>query len=559
MKSSQKNIKKILVLVVILVIANIIATQFFQRYDLTKNKRYTLSEPTKDIVNAIDDPLTIKVFLKGDFPSNFKRLQNETRYLLEEFEAYNSKLKFEFINPLEESQDNAEKIGTEFFNAGMPPRRLNVKKNGKDSQSLIFPWAIASYQDQNVKIPLLKSQPGDSNEDLVNKSVQNLEHAFADGLKRLTTKRNKKIAIMRGNGELPNINLGSFLKTIGAYYHVAPFTLDSIKRDPQKTLAQLEDFDLIVEAKPTKAFTEDEKYVLDQYLMNGGKALWLVDAVIADKDSLFNNPNHNMLAYPHDLKLTSFFFKYGVRIMPSLINDLHCDDIVLASGQGSQTQFKPYPWFYSPLVEAESNHPIVNNIDPVRFDFANPMDTLKNGIKKTVLLKSSIATKVEGTPMQISLDIINHKPDFNSYRNGPQNLAVLLEGEFTSVYKDRVKPLKLSGVKDQSTPTKMIVISDGDVIKNKVKQGKPASLEYDPYTGRSYGNKEFLLNAVNYMLDDSGLLNIRTKKVSIAFLDTNKIEKDRTFWEIINIGLPLLMLAIFGFAFSFYRKKKYKR
>lgn len=559
MKVNRKNSKHIIILLIILILGNLLASMYFKRFDLTKNQRYTLSKPTDKIVHHIDNSLLIRVFLKGEFPSNFKRLQNETRYLLEEFSAYNRNIKFEFINPLEQSQEDPDAIGERFFEAGMPPQRLNVKKNGKNSESLLFPWAVATYGKKSVKIPLLTHQPGDSNEDLVNNSVQNLEYAFANGLKLLTTEKQKKIAIMRGNKELSDLHIGSFLKAVGAYYHVAPFTLDSVNKNPQKTLQQLEKYDLIVEAKPTKPFTEKEKYVLDQYLMNGGKALWLVDAVVAEKDSLFSNPRHKMFAYPHDLKLTNFFFKYGVRIMPSLVNDLHADNLILASGHGKQTQFKPYPWYYSPLVVSESHHPIVNNIEPVRFEFANPIDTLQNGIKKTILLKSSIATRVEGTPREINLDIINKKPDFKSYRDGSQNLAVLLEGTFTSVFKNRVPPFKLKHSKNHSKPTKMIVVSDGDIIKNEIKKGNPTSLEYDPHTGKSYGNKEFLVNATNYMLDDSGLLNIRTKKVSIPFLDSKKIEQNRFFWQIINIGLPLIILTVFGLGFNFYRRKKYKK
>lgn len=560
MKKPQQNIKSIFILVVVILAVNLLATQGFKRIDLTQNKRYTLSKPTKEIVEDVEKPILISVFLKGDFPSHFRRLENETRYMLEEFSAYNRKIKFEFFNPLEENKEDPEEIGQRFFQAGMPPQRLNIKKSGKSSESLIFPWAIATYGDKSVQIPLLKMNPEDSEEDLVNNSVQNLEYAFANAFKQLTTEKSKKVAVLKGNGELADLEIGSFLKGIGTYYHTAPFTLDSVEINPQKTLEQLNAYDLIIEAKPTKPFSEEKKFVLDQYLMNGGKSLWLTEAVLADKDSLFTSSAHNMLAFPEDLNLTDFFFKYGVRIMPSLVNDLHADNIILATGQGKQTQFQTYPWFYSPLVVSESDHPIVHNISPVRFDFANPIDTLKNNLKKTILLKSSIATKVEGTPKEIRLNsVIGRKPDFDTYHHGPQNLAVLIEGKFTSAFQGRVKPFDLPDVKDQSPDTKMIVISDGDVIKNEIEKGEPASLEYDPKTGKTYGNKEFLLNAVNYLLDDSGLLNIRSKKVELAFLDADKIEKEKGFWQIINIGLPLLILSIFGLIFNFYRKKKYQK
>lgn len=558
MKNSQ-NIRFIVVLVVVIVIVNLLAAQAFQRFDLTQNKRYTLSSPTKEIVEDIEEPILVSVFLKGDFPSNFRRLENETRYMLEEFSAQNRRIKFEFFNPLEENKEDPEQIGQRFFEAGMPPQRLNIKKSGKSSESLIFPWAIATYGDKNVQIPLLKMNPEDSEEDLINNSVQHLEYAFANAFKQLTTKKSKKIAILRGNGELKDIEIADFLKGVGTYYHTAPFTLDSVAQNPQKTLEQLKEYDMIVEAKPTQPFDEEEKFVLDQYMMNGGKALWLLESVAAEKDSLFTSPHQNMLAFPRDLNLNDFFFKYGVRIMPSLINDLHADDIVLATGKGKQTQFQTYPWYYAPLVVSKSEHPIAHNIAPIRFDFTNPIDTLKNDLRKTILLKSSLATKVEGTPKEVNLrSVIGQKPDFETYLSGPQNLAVLVEGEFKSVYQGRVKPFELKSVLDKSPNTKMIVVSDGDVIKNEIEKGEPVSLEYDPRTGKSYGNKEFLLNAVNYLLDDSGLLDIRAKKVKLAFLDFDKIEKQRGLWQVINIGVPLILLALFGIGFKLYRKRKYQ-
>lgn len=559
MKSRSSRIKNGVILAIMLIVVNVLAFFYFKRFDLTQNHRYTLSKPSKEIIQNLEKPVMVRVFLKGDFPANFRRLENETRYLLEEYSAYNRRIKFEFINPLQQENASAEAVGKQFMQAGMPPKRLNIRKNGELKEQLLFPWAIATYRGKSVKIPLLKMTPGASNKKLVDGSVQNLEYAFSNALKKLTTQKNKKIAILKGNGELPDIHIASFLKAIGVYYHVAPFTLDSVAKKPQQTLQELEKFNLIVVAKPTHPFSEKEKYVLDQYLMNGGKALWLVEAVRAEKDSLFSNPNHVMVAYPYDLHLLDFFFTYGVRIMPSLINDLHSDKIVLASGKGKQTQFNRYLWPYAPLAVTQSNNPIVHNIAPVRFNFANPMDTLKNGIQKTVLLKSSIATRVEGTPEEIRLNqIIGHKPNFKTYRSGSQNLAVLLEGRFTSVYKNRIKPFSLPHPIAKSKPTKMIVISDGDVINNRVVKGQPTSLAYDSRTGESYGNLEFLLNATNYMLDDSGLLSIRTKKVNIPFLDSQKIAQDKLFWQVVNLGGPLVLLVLFGIGFNLYRKRKYR-
>ncbi len=558
MKKHNSHSINLLGILLGIILLNVLASFYFTRIDLTQNKRYTLSKPAKDILAAAEQPLVIEVYLKGDFPSEYKRLQNETRYLLEEFSAYNSAVKFQFINPLEKGE-NANQVAQRFYQAGMTPEVLNVYENGKMSESMLFPWAVASYGDKEVSVKLLTKNIGDSNEEIVNSSVQSLEYAFADGFKKLLEGKNKKIAVMRGNGEYPDAYIADFIQAIKDYYYIAPFTLDSVATQAQKTLDQLNEYDLILEARPTQAYTEKEKYVLDQYLMQGGKALWLTEKVKIDKDSLFTGASNTALAFPQSLNLEDFFFKYGVRIQPSLVNDINSAPIVLASGSGEQTQFNPYPWFYSPLALPRKQHPITNNVEAVKFDFANPIDTLKNSIKKTVLLSSSKYTKIEGTPKPISLDIINQKPKPEEYRHGSQALAVLLEGEFTSVYKNRIKPFEATNNLEQGKNTKMLVISDGNVIKNEFRKNQPQTLGFDRYTGTTYGNKEFLVNATNYLLDDTGLLDLRSKKIKIAFLDNQKLQEEKLYWQLLNILVPLLLLGVFAVGFVNYRKYKYRR
>jgi len=557
MKKNNKNYVSLVVVLAVLILLNVFASKIYKRFDLTENQRYTLSETSKEILAGVNDPIIVDVFLKGEFPSEFKRLQNETMYLLEEYEAFNNNIKFNFINPLDENRE-AQAIATDFYNAGMTPENLNVTENGKVTESLLFPWAVANYQDRRVRIHLLKKKIGDSNEDIVNSSVQQLEYAFTDGFNKLIHQRSKKVAIMRGNGELPDAYLADFVKAIKEYYFIAPFTLDSVASNPQQTLQQLKDYDLIIEAKPTKAYTEEEKFVLDQYVMNGGKSLWLLENVMAEKDSLFSNESNTLFAFYNDLNLTDYFFKYGARVSPEIINDVYSAPIVLAKGAGNDTQFNPFPWFYEPMATATNKHPITNNIEAVKFNFANPIDTLKNGIKKTILLQSSTSTKLEGVPRTINLEeTITAKPDPVSYNAGAQNLAVLLEGEFTSVYKNRVKPFDLKNYLENGAPSKMVIVSDGDVIKNGFSKGQPQSLGYDPVTATTYGNKEFLVNTVNYLLDDKGILKIRAKEVKLAFLNNNKIAAERLQWQLINIVLPLVLLGLFGLGFTWYRKKKY--
>ncbi|EAP86031.1 gliding motility-associated ABC transporter substrate-binding protein GldG [Croceibacter atlanticus] len=555
MKTSNSHIKPLILVVVILVIINSVSSSFFNRFDFTKDNRYTLSEAALDITNKAEAPLIVDVFLQGEFPSEFKRLQTETRSILEEFNAENPYIYFNFINPLEGNAD-AEAIATQFYQMGMTPARVTVKENGKNEQRIIFPWAMANYNDETVKIPLLKNNLGATTEERVNASVQQLEYVFADAFSKLLTPRKQKIAIMRGNGELPDLNIADFIKTIKPYYRVAPFTLDSVANNPIGTLEKLNEYDLVIEAKPTQAFTEQEKYVLDQYLMQGGKMLWLTEQVAFETDSLFN-PSQTSFALPRTLNLDDYFFKYGIRINTELVNDLYSAPLILASGQGEDTQFNPYPWFYFPLPTATKAHPIVNNIEAVRFEYANPIDTLKNSINKTVLLTSSPTTKLDAVPRQLSLKALGQQPNLELYKDSEQPLAVLLEGSFTSVYENRLKPFSYKNNKNNSEATAMLVISDGDIIKNKTNGNQPLELGFERYTGAAYGNKEFLLNSVNYLLDDTGLIDIRSKEISIAFLNPDKIADEKLKWQLINILLPLVLLAIFGVVFISLRKRKY--
>jgi ABC-2 type transport system permease protein len=545
-------------LAIVLIAINYVSSFVFKRFDLTEDKRYTLSDATLKIVKNVESPLIVDVFLSGDdFPSEFRRLQSETKQLLEEFSAKNSNIVFNFINPLEDDATRDRNI-QQLTQRGLTPMQLSVQESGKASQAIIFPWALASYNNETISIPLVKNKIGASQQDLVTNSVQHLEYAFADGFSKLTNPKSKKIAILRGNKQLPDKYMADFIRKIGEYYRIAPYTLDSVTVNPQKTLDGLEQFDLIISAKPTEAFTETEKLVLDQYTMNGGKSLWLVDAVAMEKDSLYNDLGKNF-AMPRDLNLTDFFFKYGVRINPDIVSTLYSAPITLAMGEGSESQFQHLRWPYSPLASTLSDHPIVNNLNLVKFDFANQIDTLKNSIKKTILLESAPLSKLEGTPREISLEVVTQELDPASFNKGNQNLAVLLEGQFPSVYSNRVKPFKLKKEITKSIPTKMIVIADGDVIKNEVYRNSPQELGFDKWTGQTYGNKEFLLNAVNYLLDDNGLINIRSKKIAVTFLDQEKIASEKTKWQLINILLPLVLLAIFGVLFNYFRKKKYTK
>jgi gliding-associated putative ABC transporter substrate-binding component GldG len=555
----KKNIKNLLISLGFILILNILGNYFFHRFDLTKDKRYTLSETSLTILKNIKEPLFITVYLDGEFPAEFKKLQSETRQITEEFQAYNSNIIVNFENPVEEDANMTKVRG--LFKKGLTPINITVDVKGKQSQSMVFPWAIANYQGKEVNIPLLKNLMGASTEQKVIGSVQHLEYSFADAFNKITIKKQKKIAIIKGNGELRDIFLAKFLMQVRESYHIGPFTLDSVASNPMASLAALKKYDLAIIAKPTEKFSDEEKQVLDQYIVNGGKTLWLIDQVKIEMDSLYNE-NGTALAFPNDLNLNDMFFKYGFRISPDIIKDELGTPIKLATGEpGSATQFQNFNWKFSPNIFPESNHPIVKNMGGLKFEFANPIDTLKNGIKKTILLKSSKNSKKIGAPYEVNLNIVAEQTSPSDYLNkGSIPVSVLLEGQFHSVFENRVLPFQDKSFASKGKKSKMIVVSDGDLIKNKLdKDYIPVELGYDPKSGNLYDNKEFLMNCVNYLLDDTGLINIRGKEVDLPLLDKEKVYENYTKTQIITIGIPILLLTIFGFLFTYLRKRKYSK
>ena len=558
--SKNNNLKSVLIILAIVVLANVIGSSFFHRFDLTKDKRYTLSPTALNIIKQVQNPLSIKVYLQGDLPAEFKRLQQETKQLLEEFQAYNNNIVFEFVDPLESEDTSMDNI-KELYRKGLTPINITVDDKGKQSQAMVFPWAIAVYDNKEVNIPLLKNIMGASTTQKVIGSVQHLEYSIAEGLNKITKAKQKKIAVIKGNGQLQDILMAKFLLQVRESYFIGPFTLDSVAKNPIGSLEALQKYDLAVIAKPTETFTDAEKQVLDQFIINGGKTLWLIEQVSAEMDSLYN-PSGATLAYPRDLNLNDMFFKYGIRINPDVVKDEQGSPIKLATGeQGSSTQFQEFNWKFAPQVYPNSLHPIVKNLGGIKFDFANSIDTLKNGIKKTILLESSQYSKKIGTPAEINLNIVAEETSPNDYLNkGKIPLSVLLEGSFRSMFENRVLPFEQKTFQAKGKENKMIVIADGDLIKNQLdKNLQPVELGYDQRSGNLYDNKDFLMNCVNYLLDDTGLINIRSKDLDLPLLDKEKVYENYTRTQILTIGLPILILVLFGVVFTFLRKRKYSK
>lgn len=565
MKTNQPNIKKIFKIVLFILVVNFGSQFFFKRFDLTEDKRYTLSETSISILKNIKEPLYVDVFLEGNFPGEFKKLQTETQQLLEEYKAYNSNIIFQFVNPLE-NPDERDQIMQSFIERGLTPMNVTVDDKGKQTQEIVFPWAVINYGKNSTKVPLLKNMMGASTAEKIVNSVQHLEYAFANGFNTVSKSKEKKIAVIKGNGEVEDYQLADLLKTVRENYHIAPFTLDSVATNPIKTEKELKKYDLIIIAKPTEAFSDSEKQVLDQYVVNGGKSIWLVDHVSMEMDSLMTTGEN--LAFPKDLNLNDLFFKYGIRIKPDLVKDLLATPIALATGdQGNATQYTQYPWLFSPMVypvlakENEKLNPIISNLDAIKFEFTNPIELLKNDIKKTILLQSSPYSKSVGTPLPINLSMVEERPEQKDFSNlGNLPLAVLLEGKFNSVFQNRITPFKDPDFSAIGKNTSMIVVSDGDIIKNQIdKNGVPLELGYDKWTNYMYANKEFLLNCINYLLDDNGLINIRNKEVHVPILDKEKVYANYTTTQIITVGIPMLLLLLFGITFTYIRKSKYTK
>ncbi|SFR48305.1 gliding-associated putative ABC transporter substrate-binding component GldG [Robiginitalea myxolifaciens] len=548
-------LKYLLIAVGGLVVVNLLASMFYVRWDLTEDKRFTLSEPALATLDKLENPISIDVLLDGDLPAEFVRLQREARLLLEEFQSEHEDLGFTFLDPRED-QANPDAVVEQLIQLGMKPANVTTEDNGRVSQEMVFPWAVVTHGERSEIVPLLRNRQGATLEDRITHSIQNMEFAFADAFAKLGVTEKKRVAVLRGNGEYDDRYLSDFLTTLRAYYNIAPFTLDSVATDPEQTLRQLQQFDAALIARPTEPFSEVEKLVLDQFMVSGGKTLWLTDGASMELDSLLAGGGE-ALAIANDLNLSDLLFRYGVRINPDMVADLFCSQIVLATGEGREAQYNPLPWIYHPLLLSSNNHPINTNLEALRMQFASSIDTVGSRYDKTVLYRTSPRSRTEGVPKLVSLNILDREPDPQQFQPGGFPVAVLVEGSFNSAYANRIRPIELRGFQENGPENKLIVISDGSLIANQLNQGRPLELGYDKWTGSFYGNKEFLINSFNYLLDDQGLLDLRRKEVDIPLLDPEKTAENKMRWQLLNIGLPLLLLLGIGLTFNALRKRRY--
>ena len=559
----------------LVILVNILLSLVDYRIDLTEDKKNSISEDTKQILNELDDVIFIKVYLDGDFPAEFKYLQSELLNLLASFKSIASyNFDFEVINP-NNTKDEEEKMGLfkQLVKNGLTPTDIEVRSTSSQSSQIIFPGALIYYKDRQQAVNFLKNSVAKKAGGNINASIENLEFEFISAIHRLTKTKIDKIAFLEGNGELTPEEVYDLTESVlqdndklSYYYNIERFNIKKFEIDSttmhadiSKQISNLSAYKALIIAKPTIAFNMLEKFMIDQYVMNGGKILWLIDGVNASMDSL--QKDNSFIALKNDLNLDDQLFKYGVRINANLIEDLRSTQIPIITGYSNNIPLQSYfPWPHYPLLFSKENHSISKGLDAIKCDFVSSIDTIKNTIKKTILLTSSKQSRLNPTPAKISLGTLQNPPPMESFNKSQFPIAVLLEGEFESIFKDRILPRQQSiDFKDKSKTTQMIVVSDGDIARNSVSNdGDIYPLGYDRFIKYTYpGNKKFIMNAMHYLCDDIGLTKLKSKEIKLRLLDKEKITTNKYLIQFINIVFPLLLLLIFTLLFLHFKKKKY--
>lgn len=552
-------------IITILFLVNFVGSKIYTRFDLTKEKRFSVSTPSKKLLRNLDDIVTVQIYLDKNVNTGMLRLRKSVEDLMNEYKAYGgSNFEFEFVSLLEgKSEEEQMKIITAYSKKGIKTTSLNYKEGDTKQQKYIMPAAMITYKSRQMPVNFLENQIGYSPENQLNNSIIALEYKFSSAINKLKLTHQPRIAFLVGQNELPNVELADITIALKEQmYDVSQLDLSTQYKVPDDVAA-------LVIAKPQSRFDEKEKFKIDQYIMRGGKVLWLRENVVADMDSL-RNENQMFWAYNTEDNLDDMLFTYGVRINQNLVQDLQmCNPIPLITGMnGGQPQTQLFPWYYFPiLLPAANNHPIIRNIDPVAGFFTSTIDTIKSSkVHKTVLLTTSQYSKALLAPVRIHLDMLKEQPDQNSFKQPNLACAVLLEGSFTSNYKNRIvssyqhigdsiKDLKII---EQSKETKMIVIADGDIIRNDLQSGGGFwPLGYYNITGQTLANKTFILNCIEYLTDESGLITTRSKEIKVRMLDKVKIKDEKLQWQLINTLLPIVAVILFGIGYTYVRRKKY--
>ncbi|MEM9833258.1 MAG: gliding motility-associated ABC transporter substrate-binding protein GldG [Bacteroidota bacterium] len=535
---------------------NVLAQNYFFRLDLTEEKRYSLSGATKDLLSDLEQNVEVTVYLEGNLPPEFQRLQRSIEETLDNFQSYaGSKLRYRFVDPL--TAVSTEQRNAFFFqldSMGIEINRVFDEENGNRIQRLIVPGAVIRSGGRETAAMLLKGDKGNSAQQQLNQSIEGVEYELASAIQRITTQRRGQVAIMRGHGELPSVEMGSLIDELSRTYDVYELFL------PQSE--EIAPVDAVIIAKPQQAFSRADQYKLDQYVMRGGNVLFFLDALRIDMDSLGSD---GAFAFPADTGLEDLLFRYGLRVNPTLIQSIESGQHPIVVGNvGNQPEVRLLPWPFFPVANSYAAHPIVRNLDAVHLRFVNSIDTIAApGVIKTPLVYTSQYSRILSTPIVVDLNELRQAPEPERYQAGPQATAYLLEGKFTSVFRNRILPNELNtqDFRDESVPTKLLVVSDGDLVRNELdpQNNRPLPLGFDPFTERTFANQDFVLNALAYMIDDQGLIQSRTNEVRLRPLDSVKVKDEAIQWQIINLVLPLVLIGLFGVVKFYLRRRRYAR
>jgi len=560
----RRNISQLIIAISTIIIVNYISEFAYWRFDLTSEKRYTLSDVSQSSLEELNDVVFFKIYLDGDMPIGFQRMQKALKETLNEFRVYGKEnIQYEFINPSESTNPKErDAIFKDLFDKGLEPTNIQLRdKEGGSSQKLIFPGAIITYKGKEIPVNFLHNNPGLTGDENINLSIQNFEFAFIDAILKLKTESLPKLAFILGHDELDQYETGDIDKKLSEYY-------ETFRVEINGDIDALDPYNVVIIAGPQKQIPETDKIVIDQYIMNGGKVLWFVDPVKISIDSL--SQGESTLAFMNQTNLDDQLFRYGVRLNPALIQDLQCSFIpVNSSLPGQDAKFVPAPWVYYPLISSSGNTTITKNLNMVQSKFVSPIDTVggNSSIKKTILLTTSPNSKILRVPLFVNLSEINKSPLQREYTSSNIPIAVLLEGSFESVFRNR--PISKYNhenpfdFKESSPFTRMIVVSDAEIIKNDVRRRPDGAfispLGYDRYTKQTFGNKDLVMNMVKYLDDDIGIMNLRTRDIKLRMLDKKKISESRLAWQLFNLILPSSLLIIGGLIWLYFRKKRFAR
>lgn len=559
----KKISKSTYIIFVAIAALTVVSSLFFYRIDLTTDKRYSISPQTKTLMHSVQEPVTVVVYLTGDLNPGFLRLKRATVELLDELNIYSKKqFAISYNNPSEAATSGErDQKYLELEQRGMTATSVYEKdKEGKNIQKIIYPWLEISYRGKTIPVNLLKNIPGFSGEENLNISIENLEFELTDALRRLINTKVEKIAFLEGHGELSEEETMDISQSLSRYYQIDRGTIGT-------DAAVLNDYKAVIIAKPTLPFSEKDKFVIDQYIMRGGRVLWLVDGVRVSPESL--STGGFTPAVELDLNLSDILFRYGVRISPVLVEDVQSVLIpVNVAAKGEKPQFQPTPWVYAPLLLTSGDHPVTRNLAPVKANFASAIEMVGDDkkLERNFLLASSDNTHILQTPAEISLAAMPDLTDKNYFNRSYVPVGVVLEGEFQSDFTNRMPPKEIvnpSAIQTKSVPGRQIMIADGDIIRNETvgtgDNKKVIPLGFDRYMNQQFGNKDLITNAVLYLTDKNGWMELRSRTVALRLLNKKITATEKTKWQIINVVIPPVVLLLAGLLYQWIRRRRYAR